>query len=300
MHVSNGALASFTGTLPLLHPFGRLQCHDLFLTARPQYRTGFYGPGKYDGSVVNWVNGPLLQLVASGAGSASSSRRSGSGPARTSPRSPPRPGTKAMLLPTTVVGSYSVPEWLERLKTDTTSAGSAPAPGRDPRGGDQGRGQGPGTRRHRHRLRRRAAPGQRRGLLPGPPARRAHHAAGQDRLFRLLRRRGHPPAARTARRDRREAPAWTWPPTSGSSASSRSSRSSSPSPGRSRCPAGSATVPTTSPATWSARWPAGSTPRPASWPRPAPASCRSTSRSWPGTRSTPSWPSRRSTWSPTA
>ena len=64
MHVSNGALASFTGTLPLLHPYGRLQCHDLFLTARPLYRTGFYGPGKYDGSVVNWVNGPLLQLVA--------------------------------------------------------------------------------------------------------------------------------------------------------------------------------------------------------------------------------------------
>jgi hypothetical protein len=65
MHVSNGALASFTGTLPLLHPFGRVQCHDLFLTGSHQYRTGFYGPGKYDGSVVNWVNGPLLQLVAS-------------------------------------------------------------------------------------------------------------------------------------------------------------------------------------------------------------------------------------------
>jgi hypothetical protein len=65
MHVSNGALGSFTGTLPLLHPFGRIQCHDLFLTRRQQYRTGFYGPGKYDGSVVNWVNGPLLQLVAS-------------------------------------------------------------------------------------------------------------------------------------------------------------------------------------------------------------------------------------------
>ena len=32
MHVSNGALASFADTLPLLHPFGRLQCHDLFLT----------------------------------------------------------------------------------------------------------------------------------------------------------------------------------------------------------------------------------------------------------------------------
>src|SRR5215475_5402960 len=65
MHVSNGALGSFTGTLPLLHPFGRIQCHDLFLTSRQQYRTGFYGPGKYDGSVVNWVNGPLLQLIAS-------------------------------------------------------------------------------------------------------------------------------------------------------------------------------------------------------------------------------------------
>jgi hypothetical protein len=65
MHVSNGALASFTGTLPLLHPYGRVQCHDLFLTGSHQYRTGFYGPGKYDGSVVNWVNGPLLQRVAS-------------------------------------------------------------------------------------------------------------------------------------------------------------------------------------------------------------------------------------------
>jgi hypothetical protein len=65
MHVSNGALASFIGTLPLLHPYGRVQCHDLFLTGPHQYRTGFYGPGKYDGSVVNWVNGPLLQLVAS-------------------------------------------------------------------------------------------------------------------------------------------------------------------------------------------------------------------------------------------
>jgi hypothetical protein len=64
VHVSNGAIASFTGTLPLLHPFGRVQCHDLFLTSPLQYRSGFYGPGKYDGSVVNWVNGPLLQLVA--------------------------------------------------------------------------------------------------------------------------------------------------------------------------------------------------------------------------------------------
>jgi len=63
MHVSNGTLSSFADTLPLLHPFGRLQCHDLFLTDRQQYRTGYYGPGKYDGSIVNWVNGPLLQLI---------------------------------------------------------------------------------------------------------------------------------------------------------------------------------------------------------------------------------------------
>ena len=63
MHVSNGALASFAGTLPLLHPFGRLQCHDLFLTDPGGYLTGFHGPGKYDGSVVNWVNGPLLVLA---------------------------------------------------------------------------------------------------------------------------------------------------------------------------------------------------------------------------------------------
>jgi hypothetical protein len=64
MHVSNGAVSSLVGTLPLLHPFGRVQCHDLFVTSPSQYLSGFYGPGKYDGSVVNWVNGPLLQLVA--------------------------------------------------------------------------------------------------------------------------------------------------------------------------------------------------------------------------------------------
>lgn len=63
MHVSNGAIASFVDTLPLLHPYGRLQCHDIFVTDPHQYRTGFLGPGKYDGSVVNWVNGPLLQHI---------------------------------------------------------------------------------------------------------------------------------------------------------------------------------------------------------------------------------------------
>ena len=63
MHVSNGAVASFAETIDLLHPYGRLMCHDLFVTDVHRYHTGFHGPGKYDGSIVNWVNGPLLQHV---------------------------------------------------------------------------------------------------------------------------------------------------------------------------------------------------------------------------------------------
>jgi hypothetical protein len=63
MHVSNGALASFVDSLGMLHPFGKLVCHDLFVTDVQGYRTNFRGPGKYDGSVVNWVNGPLLAHV---------------------------------------------------------------------------------------------------------------------------------------------------------------------------------------------------------------------------------------------
>jgi hypothetical protein len=68
VHVNNGALNSFADTLPLLHPFGRLTCHDLFVTEVSDYLTRFHGPGKYDGSVVNWVNGPLLRHVGSRAG----------------------------------------------------------------------------------------------------------------------------------------------------------------------------------------------------------------------------------------
>jgi hypothetical protein len=65
MHVSNGAATSFADTLPLLHPHGVLQCHDLFVTDIHQYANGFRGPGKYDGSVVNWVNGRLLAAIGS-------------------------------------------------------------------------------------------------------------------------------------------------------------------------------------------------------------------------------------------
>lgn len=63
MHVNNGALASFDDTLGLLHPYGKLVCHDLFVTDVKGYQTAFRGPGKYDGSVVNWVNWPLLAHV---------------------------------------------------------------------------------------------------------------------------------------------------------------------------------------------------------------------------------------------
>ncbi|WP_219469106.1 hypothetical protein [Nonomuraea rhizosphaerae] len=63
MHVNNGAMASFVDSLRLLHPFGRLVCHDLFVTDVQAYRSNFRGPGKYEGSVVNWVNGPLLAHV---------------------------------------------------------------------------------------------------------------------------------------------------------------------------------------------------------------------------------------------
>ena len=63
MHVSNGAVASFIDTLPLLHPHGMLQCHDIIVTDATDYQTSFRGPGKYEGSVVNWVNGTLLEAV---------------------------------------------------------------------------------------------------------------------------------------------------------------------------------------------------------------------------------------------
>jgi hypothetical protein len=66
--LSCGAAESFVNTLPLLHPRGFLQVQDIFVTAMDEYRHGFRGPGKLDGSVVNWVNGALLAAVAARAG----------------------------------------------------------------------------------------------------------------------------------------------------------------------------------------------------------------------------------------
>jgi hypothetical protein len=63
MHVSNGAAASFVDTLRLIHPHGMLEAHDIFVTNLEGYKNGFHGPGKYDGSVVNWVNGNVLAAL---------------------------------------------------------------------------------------------------------------------------------------------------------------------------------------------------------------------------------------------
>ena len=63
MHVNNGTVASFVDTLRLLHPYGKLISHDLFVTEVGAYRTAFKGPGKYEGSVVCWLNGPLLAHI---------------------------------------------------------------------------------------------------------------------------------------------------------------------------------------------------------------------------------------------
>jgi hypothetical protein len=67
-HLSTGALESFRNTLPLLRPRGYLQVQDIFVTEMNAYRIRFHGPGKLDGSIVNWVNGVMLREVAERAG----------------------------------------------------------------------------------------------------------------------------------------------------------------------------------------------------------------------------------------
>lgn len=67
-HVSRGAGESFANTLPLLHPRGFLQVQDIFVSEMDDYRKGFKGPGKLDGSLVTWVNGALLRAVGARAG----------------------------------------------------------------------------------------------------------------------------------------------------------------------------------------------------------------------------------------
>ncbi|HUJ40068.1 MAG TPA: hypothetical protein VLW54_05950 [Candidatus Acidoferrales bacterium] len=67
-HVNSGALESMRNTLPLLSTRGYLQVQDIFVTHWNEYQLGFHGPGKLDGSIVNWVNGALLRETAERAG----------------------------------------------------------------------------------------------------------------------------------------------------------------------------------------------------------------------------------------
>ncbi|HSU87574.1 MAG TPA: hypothetical protein VLL56_01980, partial [Terriglobia bacterium] len=66
--LSSGAVESFLNTVPLLHPRGYLQVQDIFVTKLEDYGRMFRGPGKLDGSIVNWVNGALLAQVGAQAG----------------------------------------------------------------------------------------------------------------------------------------------------------------------------------------------------------------------------------------
>jgi len=67
-HLSSGALESFLNTVPMLHPRGYLQVQDIFVPTLTDYPKMFRGPGKMDGSIVNWVNGALLAEVGAQAG----------------------------------------------------------------------------------------------------------------------------------------------------------------------------------------------------------------------------------------
>ena len=67
-HLARRRRESFANTLPLLHPRGYLQVQDIFVEDMDEYRKGFKGPGKFDGSLVTWVNGALLRAVGARAG----------------------------------------------------------------------------------------------------------------------------------------------------------------------------------------------------------------------------------------
>ena len=62
VHASTVAVESFAQTLALLHHEGVLVAQDLFVRDTSQYGS-FRGPGKLEGSIVNWLNGPVFQRV---------------------------------------------------------------------------------------------------------------------------------------------------------------------------------------------------------------------------------------------
>lgn len=67
-HVSEAALSGFRQLLDILHPHGVLEIVDLFTQRVEDYSHRFMGPAKYDGSTVNWLDGPLFRAVAEQAG----------------------------------------------------------------------------------------------------------------------------------------------------------------------------------------------------------------------------------------
>jgi hypothetical protein len=62
VHMSSVAVESFAQTLELLHHEGVLVAQDLLVREIGQY-AAYRGPGKLEGSIVNWLNGPIFQLV---------------------------------------------------------------------------------------------------------------------------------------------------------------------------------------------------------------------------------------------
>jgi hypothetical protein len=67
VHASTVAVESFAQTLALLHHEGALVAQDLFVREIGQY-AAYRGPGKLEGSIVNWLNGPVFRLVGQRSG----------------------------------------------------------------------------------------------------------------------------------------------------------------------------------------------------------------------------------------
>jgi hypothetical protein len=67
VHMSTVAAESFAQTLQLLHHEGILVAQDLFAGDVGQYAS-FRGPGKLEGSIVNWINAPIFQLIGERSG----------------------------------------------------------------------------------------------------------------------------------------------------------------------------------------------------------------------------------------
>ncbi|WP_320669500.1 hypothetical protein [Patulibacter defluvii] len=67
VHASTVAVESFVQTLALMHHEGVLVAQDIFVREISQY-AAYRGPGKLEGSIVNWLNGPVFQLVGERSG----------------------------------------------------------------------------------------------------------------------------------------------------------------------------------------------------------------------------------------